>query len=75
MKQTSNSEFYSDEEKIALMAEAIKIFNGLSPLERRKVRQKNRWRYLDGTKRHNNRSPTSFVERLELRYDVLDVLS
>ena len=70
--QTNNGEFYSDEQKISLMSEAIKIFDALAPEERAKVRKKFRWKFLDGTRREY-RTTTKFVRRLESRYDRSDV--
>ena len=56
--------YRSDKEIIEILADTIKMFNDLLPEERRQVRRKTRWG-----------KTTEFVERLEMRYDIVDVLS
>jgi hypothetical protein len=74
VKQTNNAEFYTDEEKLWIMAQAIQIFNDLAPSEKQKVRRKYRSQYVDGQRRRY-RTPTKFSERLEMRYDRSDCFS
>jgi hypothetical protein len=57
-------QYRSDKEIVEILADAIKMFNDLSPEQRRQVRRKNRWGRT-----------TEFVERLEMRYDIDDMLS
>ena len=57
-------QYRSDKEIIEILADTIKMFNNLLPKERRQIRRKTRWGRT-----------TEFVERLEMRYDIVDVLS
>jgi hypothetical protein len=57
-------QYRSDKEIVEILADAIKMFNDLLPEQRRQVRRKNR-----------RRRATEFVERLEMRYDIDDMLS
>lgn len=57
-------QYRSDKEIIEILADTIKMFNNLLPEERRQARRKTRWGRT-----------TEFVERLEMRYDIVDVLS
>ena len=66
-------EHRSDNEIVEILAKTIRTFNDLPPSERRKVRNRNRWRYVDGTRRF--RSSSKWVEALELWYDVADRFS
>jgi hypothetical protein len=70
-RQTNNAEFYTDDQKIWIMAQAIAVFNDLAPTEKQKVRQKYRSLYVDGERRRY-RTPTKFALRLEMRYDTSD---
>ena len=58
-------QYRSDKEIIEILADTIKMFNNLLPEERRQLRRKKRW----------GGRTTEFVERLEMRYDIVDVLS
>ncbi len=63
-------EYRSDKEIVQILADTIKMFKELSPEERRIVRNRNRWRYVDGTRRF--RSTAKLAEEMEMLYDVAD---
>jgi hypothetical protein len=73
-QQTSDGEFYTDEQKIWIMIQAIQVFNDLAPTEKQKVRKKYRSLYVDGERRRY-KTPTKFSERLEMRYDRSEIYS